>query len=316
MRDDQLGARFDRLGRAGRRDRQASHQLRDVPIAMADQQPDVVPFLGQSEGGKLFEKRGDGSDRGHGSFPLLGSLPSPFGRGAGGEGVAAYIAKRLVAIALTALTLTLSQKERGRNGSSIILSQPCSQPSDGCRNETQTGEYHKRCAQGGLLNIPVDSESDAAEERKAASRDQTKPRWEVVVRDPGGSMVVLNCRQRDSCVFLPQRDGRWMHVMSEGNDIAGHRQAARHSHALGSFAGRVAGWDKRSAVPPARRAMSSVGLRFACPTLRPRIRATTAGFRRRAAFPPTPLTARSGGGKDNGLLLFSWLHLRQCKLNL
>ena len=35
-------------------------------VAMADQQPDVVPLLGQSEGGDLFEKRGDGGDGGHG----------------------------------------------------------------------------------------------------------------------------------------------------------------------------------------------------------------------------------------------------------
>ena len=66
MGDDQIDARFDGLGRAGRRDRQAGHQLLDALRAMADQQPDIVPFLGQSEGGNLFKKRSDGGDVGHG----------------------------------------------------------------------------------------------------------------------------------------------------------------------------------------------------------------------------------------------------------
>ena len=68
MRDDQIGARFNRLGRAVGRDRQAGHQLLDALVTMAHQQADVVPLFGQSEGGNLFQKRGDGGDGGHGIF--------------------------------------------------------------------------------------------------------------------------------------------------------------------------------------------------------------------------------------------------------
>ena len=46
------------------------------------------------------------------SKKLSQKLPSPFGRGAGGEGIVGRIAKT-TAFSLPALTLTLSRRERG-----------------------------------------------------------------------------------------------------------------------------------------------------------------------------------------------------------
>ena len=71
MRDDQFGAGLDGFRGAGRRDRQAGHHFRDAPVAMADQQPDIVPILGQSEGGELFKERSDRGDGGHERFSWL-----------------------------------------------------------------------------------------------------------------------------------------------------------------------------------------------------------------------------------------------------
>ena len=46
-------------------------------------------------------------------FGFCKLLPSPFGRGAGGEGIVGRIARKSTAFSLPALTLTLSRRERG-----------------------------------------------------------------------------------------------------------------------------------------------------------------------------------------------------------